>query len=141
VHGNFFLSLRIGFLALRPEVQETLHGLLPSPLNRLTFSNEDAGVYTIEDTDPAQSYSSNKADLAWGSEAYDNDDDDSRGQFSFLIANAAAGHGLYKGSLQPSHLGIVNDVRFNFFPLVRLSTSRSNHGRILHLQTFPPRSW
>jgi len=80
VHGNLFLSLTIEFpTALKPEVQEALRGLLPSPLNRLTFSNDDVEVHAVEDMDPVQSYNSNKANMTSGGEAYDDDDGDRGG--------------------------------------------------------------
>merc|ERR1712137_736011 len=83
VHGNLFLSLTIEFpTALKPEVQESLRGLLPTPFNRLTFSNDEVEVHTIEDMDPVQSYNSNKINMTSNSEAYDDDDDGERGGMS-----------------------------------------------------------
>jgi len=79
VHGNLFLSLTIEFPTAKPEFQEALRGLLPSPLNRLTFSNDDVEVHAVEDMDPVQSYNSNKANMTSGGEAYDDDDGDRGG--------------------------------------------------------------
>jgi len=77
VHGNLFLLLTIDFpTALKPEVQEQMRTLLPPPLNRLTFSNDDVEIHTVVDVDPVQSYNSNKCNMTSGSEAYDDDDDD-----------------------------------------------------------------
>jgi DnaJ family protein A protein 2 len=79
VHGNLFLILTIDFPdSLSPETQDKLKGLLPPPLNKPTYKEDDQTVeiHTVTDIDPVTSFNANKANMQGGGEAYDDEDDD-----------------------------------------------------------------
>merc|ERR1719394_1235176 len=82
VHGNLFLNLTIEFPdSLTPEIQKSIQGLLPPPLNVPKWKEDDQSVeiHTVTDIDPVQSYNSNKANMQAGGEAYDDDEDEGGG--------------------------------------------------------------
>jgi len=82
LHGNLFLILTIKFPdTLTPEAQKGLLALLPPPLHTPKWkeSDESVEVHAVTDIDPVQSYSSNKANMMAGGEAYDDDDDERSG--------------------------------------------------------------
>jgi len=79
VHGNLFLILTIEFPdSLSTEIQGKMKGLLPPPLNKPTYKEDDETVeiHTVTDIDPVASFNANKANMAGGGEAYDDEDDD-----------------------------------------------------------------
>merc|ERR550532_340264 len=82
VHGNLFLILTIEFPeSLSPDTQNAIRKLLPPPLNTTTFKEDDQGVevHTTIDSDPVQSYNSNKVNMSAGGEAYDDDEEEGGG--------------------------------------------------------------
>merc|ERR1712113_515261 len=82
VHGNLFLILTIEFPdSLSPENQKEIRKLLPPPLNKPTWKEDDQGVeqHTVIDMDPVQSYNSNKVNMTAGGEAYDDDEEEGGG--------------------------------------------------------------
>jgi len=79
VHGNLFLILTIEFPdSLSPEIQGKMKGLLPPPLNKPTYKEDDETVeiHTVTDIDPVASFNANKANMAGGGEAYDDEDEE-----------------------------------------------------------------
>jgi len=83
VHGNLFLVLTIEFPeSLTVETQESLRSLLPAPLNKPAFKEDDKDVevHMLTDIDPVASFNANKINMKGGGEAYDDEDeDDDRG--------------------------------------------------------------
>jgi len=81
VHGNLFLLLTIEFPdELSPDNQKAIKNLLPPPLNKTTWKEDDCEVHKVTDMDPVQSYNSNKVNMTTGGEAYDDDDDEGGGR-------------------------------------------------------------
>merc|ERR1719291_330820 len=79
VFGNLFLILTIEFPeSLSAGTQESIRSLLPAPLNKPTFTEDDKDVeiHTVVDIDPVASFNENKINMTGGGEAYDNDDED-----------------------------------------------------------------
>merc|ERR1719356_155949 len=82
VHGNLFLVITIEFPdGLTPDTQQSIRSLLPPPLNKAQFSEDDEGVevHMVTDIDPVASFNSNKINMTGGGEAYDDEDEDERG--------------------------------------------------------------
>merc|ERR1712154_43520 len=82
VHGNLFLVLTIEFPdSLSPDNQSAVRKLLPSPLNKPKWKEDDQSVeiHTTTEIDPVQSYNSNKVNMQAGGEAYDDDADEGGG--------------------------------------------------------------
>jgi len=79
VHGNLFLILTIEFPdSLPAENQIAIRNLLPAPLSKGKFKEDDASVelHTVTDIDPVQSLNSNKVNMAAGGDsAYDEDEE------------------------------------------------------------------
>mmetsp|Transcript_86301 Transcript_86301/g.244385 ORF Transcript_86301/g.244385 Transcript_86301/m.244385 type:complete len:523 (+) Transcript_86301:110-1678(+) len=83
VHGNLFLIITIEFPdGLTPDAQTSIRSLLPAPLNKPQFTEDDEGVevHMVTDIDPVASFEENKINMTAGNEAYDDDDEDERGQ-------------------------------------------------------------
>merc|ERR1719356_1558404 len=79
VHGNLFLVITIEFPdGLTPDTQKSIRSLLPPPLNKAQFSEDDEGVevHMVTDIDPVASFNSNKINMTGGGEAYDDEDED-----------------------------------------------------------------
>jgi DnaJ-class molecular chaperone len=79
VCGNLFLILTIEFPeSLSAGTQESIRSLLPAPLNKPTFTEDDKDVevHPVVDIDPVASFNENKINMTGGGEAYDNDDED-----------------------------------------------------------------
>jgi DnaJ-class molecular chaperone len=82
VHGNLFLIITIEFPnELTPDTQQSIRSLLPAPLNKPQFSEDDEGVevHMVTDIDPVASFNENKINMTGGGEAYDDEDEDERG--------------------------------------------------------------
>jgi len=83
VHGNLFLVITIVFPdGLTPDLQTSIRSLLPAPLNTPQFKEDDEGVevHMVTDIDPVASFQENKINMTGGGEAYDDEDEDARGQ-------------------------------------------------------------
>merc|ERR1712151_353537 len=81
VYGNLFIIFTIEFPeSLTPDAQTSIRSLLPAPLNRPEFSEDDEGVevHMVTDIDPVASFEANNINMAGGSEAYDDEDEDER---------------------------------------------------------------
>jgi len=79
VHGNLFLILTIEFPeSLAVETQKSLRSLLPAPLNKPAFTEDDKDVeiHVVTEIDPVASFNENKINMKGGGEAYDDDDED-----------------------------------------------------------------
>merc|ERR1711908_128719 len=78
VYGNLFLLLSVEFPdALTTGSQDAIRTLLPAPLHERTWTEgEEFEVHSLTDIDPVESRSSNRVNMAPGSEAYDRDDED-----------------------------------------------------------------
>merc|ERR1740121_1141156 len=79
VHGNLFLIITIEFPnELTPDTQQSIRSLLPAPLNKPQFSEDDEGVevHMVADIDPVSSYEANMINMTGGNEAYDDEDED-----------------------------------------------------------------
>ena len=64
------------------ETQSSLRKILPPPLNKPKFKEDDKEVeiHTLVDYDPVASFNESKVNMKAGGEAYDDeDDDDDRG--------------------------------------------------------------
>jgi len=78
IHGNLFLLLTIQFPeSLTPDKQTQIRSLLPPPINKPAFGQNDEGVevHEVVDIDPVESFNSNKVNMQAGGEAYDEDDE------------------------------------------------------------------
>lgn len=58
--------------------RQAIKKLLPPPLNKASFKEDEEGVevHAVTDIDPVQSYNSNKVNMSAGGEAYDDDEDE-----------------------------------------------------------------
>merc|ERR1712072_1513374 len=78
VHGNLFLVLTIEFPdSLTPDNQEAIRMVLPPPLNKTQWNedDEDVEVHGVVEIDPIQSFNENKINMSSGQEAYDEDEE------------------------------------------------------------------
>ena len=85
VHGNLFLIFTIDFPeSLSVETQSSLRKMLPPPLNKPKFKEDDKDVevHTLTHMDPVASFNENKINMKGGGEAYDDEDDDDCGMRS-----------------------------------------------------------
>merc|ERR1719162_1910434 len=72
--GNLFLILTIDFPeSLSPNTQDAIRELLPPPLNVPTSAGDED--HFVEDIDPVASFNANKANMAAGNEAYDEEEE------------------------------------------------------------------
>lgn len=64
VHGNLFLILTIEFPdSLTPDNQSAIRKLLPAPLHKSSWKEDEVEVHKVTDVDPVASYNSNKVTL------------------------------------------------------------------------------
>merc|ERR1712056_74305 len=80
VYGNLFLILTIEFPdSLSPDNQAAIRKLLPPPLHKSSWKEDEVEVHKVADIDPVASYNANKVNMSTGGEAYDDDEEEGGG--------------------------------------------------------------